>query len=210
MEPRVTAAFQLLALHPALDFVNTLDHRFVDSGPTELIPRYADLLRFVEQSAVVAAHAVKSLTDRADCARARKVLVQAHALREALAIVVYGLADDEHSLPADSMSVLETSFKAAQQHQELQWKRNGTAHGSAWQAAWKWGSSETELELPVWALAKSATDLLTSPDVRHVRACQSDTCRWVFLDTSRNHSRRWCDMKLCGNRMKARRFQARQ
>ena len=65
---------------------------------------------------------------------------------------------------------------------------------------WGWGSAESELELPVWAIAKSAMELLTSPDVQHVRACQSDTCRWVFLVTSKNHSRRWCDMKICGNR----------
>jgi len=206
----VTPPFQLLASHPALDFVNTLDNRFVDSGPVELMPRYADLLAFVEQSALVAAHVVKSLMDHARSARARKVLLQAHALREALAIVVYDLADDEHTPTTDAMSVLETAFKAAQQHQELEWKRNGTAAGSAWQAVWGWGSAESELELPVWAIAKSAMELLTSPDVQHVRACQSDTCRWVFLDTSKNHSRRWCDMKICGNRMKARRFQARQ
>jgi predicted RNA-binding Zn ribbon-like protein len=39
-----------------------------------------------------------------------------------------------------------------------------------------------------------------------VRACESDTCQWLFLDTSRNRSRRWCDMKVCGNRSKVRRF----
>ncbi len=43
-----------------------------------------------------------------------------------------------------------------------------------------------------------------------VRACGADTCRWLFLDTSKNHTRRWCNMKVCGNRMKARRFQARR
>jgi predicted RNA-binding Zn ribbon-like protein len=47
--------------------------------------------------------------------------------------------------------------------------------------------------------------LLTSDAMEHVHACKSETCRWVFLDTSKNHSRRWCDMKICGNRMKARR-----
>jgi len=40
--------------------------------------------------------------------------------------------------------------------------------------------------------------------------CAADDCAWVFLDTSKNHSRRWCDMKACGNRAKARRFNARQ
>ena len=36
------------------------------------------------------------------------------------------------------------------------------------------------------------------------------TCRWLFLDRSKNHSRRWCDMRICGNRSKTRRFYARQ
>jgi predicted RNA-binding Zn ribbon-like protein len=50
---------------------------------------------------------------------------------------------------------------------------------------------------------------MTSEELARVSSCGADTCRWLFLDTSRNHSRRWCDMKVCGNRMKARRFQAR-
>jgi predicted RNA-binding Zn ribbon-like protein len=44
--------------------------------------------------------------------------------------------------------------------------------------------------------------------MRLLRVCEKPDCRWLFLDTSKNHSRRWCDMKICGNRMKARRFKA--
>jgi predicted RNA-binding Zn ribbon-like protein len=62
----------------------------------------------------------------------------------------------------------------------------------------------------VWLLALSAGELLMSQALQRVRACDADSCRWLFLDTSRNHTRRWCDMKVCGNRMKARRFQARR
>jgi predicted RNA-binding Zn ribbon-like protein len=43
-----------------------------------------------------------------------------------------------------------------------------------------------------------------------LKACRSDTCRWAFIDNARNHSRQWCDMKVCGNRAKARAFRARQ
>ena len=49
---------------------------------------------------------------------------------------------------------------------------------------------------------------MTSEAANRVRACGNPECRWLFLDTSKNHTRRWCDMKLCGNRMKARRFKA--
>jgi predicted RNA-binding Zn ribbon-like protein len=54
-------------------------------------------------------------------------------------------------------------------------------------------------------------ELLTSHVSRGaVRECESDTCAWLFLDRTRNHSRRWCDMGDCGNRAKARRFRERR
>ena len=43
-----------------------------------------------------------------------------------------------------------------------------------------------------------------------VKACQNDTCRWLFIDQSRNRSRQWCDMAICGSRMKSRAYRARQ
>ena len=39
-----------------------------------------------------------------------------------------------------------------------------------------------------------------------LKACRSDTCQFAFIDTARNRSRTWCDMAVCGNREKARRF----
>jgi predicted RNA-binding Zn ribbon-like protein len=59
-------------------------------------------------------------------------------------------------------------------------------------------------------LAQAGCELMTSPDLHRLRACGNETCRWLFLDTSKNRTRRWCDMKICGNRMKARRFHARR
>jgi predicted RNA-binding Zn ribbon-like protein len=56
----------------------------------------------------------------------------------------------------------------------------------------------------------SAAELLASDNLPFVRACSSNTCQWFFLDTSKNHRRRWCSMKLCGNRAKVRKFYARQ
>ena len=43
-----------------------------------------------------------------------------------------------------------------------------------------------------------------------IRECDGDTCGWLFLDTTRNHSRRWCDMRGCGNRAKVRRHRQKQ
>ncbi|MGA8233869.1 MAG: CGNR zinc finger domain-containing protein [Candidatus Acidiferrales bacterium] len=62
---------------------------------------------------------------------------------------------------------------------------------------------------PLWAVIDAAANLLTSPEGLRIRECGEKTCRLLFLDQSKNHSRRWCDMKVCGNRAKARRFYAR-
>jgi predicted RNA-binding Zn ribbon-like protein len=68
---------------------------------------------------------------------------------------------------------------------------------------------ERNAEIPLWMLAQAAGDLLVSTDAEHIKDCGDPTCRWLFLDLSKNHTRRWCDMKTCGNRMKARRHHAR-
>jgi predicted RNA-binding Zn ribbon-like protein len=55
--------------------------------------------------------------------------------------------------------------------------------------------------LPV---AISAVDLLTSSDLGRLKICPAHECEWLFLDDSRNGTRRWCSMAECGNRAKAR------
>ncbi|MCL4370559.1 MAG: CGNR zinc finger domain-containing protein [Chloroflexi bacterium] len=61
----------------------------------------------------------------------------------------------------------------------------------------------------LWPVARSAGELLTSSELGRVRKCAGYPCGRLFLDTSRNQSRRWCDMKSCGNLAKARRHYAR-
>ena len=61
------------------------------------------------------------------------------------------------------------------------------------------------LESALWPIARAAADLLLSDELQHLRMCASDDCAWLFIDRTKNHRRRWCDMKTCGNRVKARR-----
>ena len=75
---------------------------------------------------------------------------------------------------------------------------------------WGWADEPEALDAPLWRVARSAADLLTGEDRTDLRECADGGCRWLFLDRSRNHSRRWCDMKACGNRAKVRRHYRRQ
>ena len=75
---------------------------------------------------------------------------------------------------------------------------------------WTWEAPVDRFDRILWPIARSAAELLTSPDVADLRECASDRCSWLFLDRSRTRRRRWCDMKVCGNRAKARRHYRRK
>jgi len=186
--------FELIAGHPALDLINTLDWRFGNHGPKDLLSTYDDLLRFARESKLLDVRPQAPERTRA------RALRRAIELREALADIFYARLDS-HPAPARARATLERHFEAARRAQAIDWTRSP-------RLAWKWRAGSKSAELPVWALALSASELMTSDAVDRIRACDSPECRWLFLDTSKNHTRRWCDMKVCGNRVKARRFKA--
>jgi predicted RNA-binding Zn ribbon-like protein len=72
--------------------------------------------------------------------------------------------------------------------------------------SWDFHDSTDALDGILNPIIRSAVDLLVSEHVKKLKTCADPTCGWVFLDKSRNNSRRWCDMKDCGNRAKAKRF----
>ena len=199
MSSSVSKPFQLLAGHPALELVNTLDLRF-SANPQELLPTYPDLLRFAAQLRLLPAEQARKLGRTVRAQDGQLVLASVVELREALAALLYAWVDGNKPA-ARQVEILETHFHAAALHRSL---------GSGDERlVWSWSGLEQQAELPLWKLAQSASDLLVSDDARRVKGCGDPTCRWLFLDLSKNHTRRWCDMKTCGNRMKARRHQAR-
>jgi predicted RNA-binding Zn ribbon-like protein len=191
--------FKLHAGHPALELVNTLDLRFSPT-PEELLPAYRDLLRFAAQLRLITAEQARKLERAVDEKDARRIVASTVELREALAAVLYGWIDGGKP-SVGQVKILEKYFQEAALHRSL---RADKSH-----LVWSWTRAEQQAEIPLWKLAQAASDLLASSDAELVKDCGDPTCRWLFLDLSKNHTRRWCDMKTCGNRMKARRFQAR-
>jgi len=196
MEERI---FELVAGHPALDLVNTLDWRFRPNGQEEFLAAYADLLAFAEQERLLSPKQARELKRITSAKPGELALAECRELREALADAIYAQLDGRRP-PATAVRTLDRLFHAARQKQRLLWS------GDRFQ--WEWLGPEVAAELPVWLLANASSELLLSESMQKVRACNNPECRWLFLDTSKNHTRRWCDMKVCGNRMKARRFKA--
>lgn len=72
---------------------------------------------------------------------------------------------------------------------------------------WTWAGGDA-LDFPLGPIVRSAAELITSHEKPQLRQCGGDNCGWLFLDSSKNHSRRWCDMRDCGNRAKVRRHRS--
>ena len=186
-----------------LDFVNTVGWRMTGC-PKEFLGSYANLLAWGSQAGVLGAAEAWRLSERAARApeEARAVLSRATSLREA----VYG------AVSAAIAGDLPDQGDLAGINRELSVSlgrlRIAFADGSY---GWGWDDGgEAGLDRPLWPVARSAAELLTSPALGRVRACAGEGCGWLFLDESRNRSRRWCDSRDCGNRERVRRHLARK
>ena len=186
----------------ALDFANTVGGTHV--SPThEHLRDYGDIVRFAELAGGLAPSVAKRLAQRAerDSRRASAVYELGIALREAVWAVFSALASGDVPRESD-LALIGDAAAAGAARSRLVYDRDGVG--------WSLPSDSDELERPLWEIARSAAELLTSDEHDRIKECASTTCEWVFLDRSRNHSRRWCDMSDCGNRAKARRFHAKK
>ena len=202
IERRRPPRFELTGDLLCLDFVNTLDDR--PSGePKELLTHYGDLARFAEDTGIVAPHQVDRLIELSGRTpeAAQRALSDAIELRESFYAVLAAVMKKQ-AVPAMALAKLNGFVQDAAQHVKLV--------ASAGRLEWRFDDPWSALDSPLWTIARSAADLLASEQLSYVRACSSKTCQWLFLDTSKNHRRRWCDMRLCGNRAKVRRFYTRK
>jgi len=194
--------FELVAGAVCLDFVNTLDDRF-SSQPKELLATYIDLARFGEDTGILDAQQVDRLFARSERSpeAAQQALSAAIEMREAMYAVFWALVQKK-PVPQAALATVNQFVQAAAQCSRLV-QVNGNFE-------WRFDAVPDTFETPLWPIARSAADLLASDQLPFVRACASKTCLWLFLDTSKNHRRRWCDMTKCGNRAKFRRFYSRK
>jgi len=185
-----------------LDFANT--GRYHPPERDDL-PTYADLLDWSEQGKTLSPAECRILheTSQSRPEQTRSTLQQAQELRQAIYDLLSSIAAGGPAA-GGRLQTIERAAKRAGRHYRLV-ERDG---------AFTWEveecSTPPDLARPLWPIARSAAELLTSSELSKVRECASETCAWLFLDRSRNKARRWCDMKVCGNRSKARRHYARK
>lgn len=194
--PEHVAGLRTVGGNLALDFVNTVDG---DPG-IEMLRGYGDLaawsvrvgLFFAEEGGLLVREAGRRPEE------AETVYRDALRLRGALYGVFRAVAEGEDA-PEGGLETLRGYEREALSRGKLVQGDGGFA--------WEWQDG-LDLARMLWPVAHAATGLLTSGDLNRLKLCAG--CYWLFLDASKNHSRRWCTMEVCGRDEKVRRYVAKR
>lgn len=179
-----------------LDFANTVDWHASDH-PKEWLTSYSDLVAWGRHAGTLTEAQAQDLTRAAEhrSEEAAVILETAITLREATYRIFSAIAA-RRKVEAADLATLNAALARALTRLQVVPAGKGFA--------WQW-TGEDELDRMLWPVVWSAAELLTSGDLERVRECPGDGCGWLFMDTSRNRTRKWCSMDSCGNRAKARR-----
>lgn len=205
--------FRYIGGRPCLDFIDTVSGRlpnpragrrdYVDLIEIERLVEFSDLLIWAKDAGLFGKSELAALEAEAGKApaAATRVLNRARALREAM-YRVFKSAIEGWPADTDDLGLLNRELGIVRSQERLVSSGKGFA--------WSWDAAdEAGLDRVLYPILRSAAELLTSADLDRVAQCGGEDCHWLFLDASRNRSRRWCQMAECGNRAKVRRFRAR-
>jgi predicted RNA-binding Zn ribbon-like protein len=193
------ASIRLDGGHLALDFVNTMggSHELPPEPHDEHLRSYGDLLAWSVRTGVLeqAAAARLARAAEADPDEAAQVLNEAIEQREEAYAVLRALAEDREP-PADALPGIEGKARRALAEARLSPSGDGSYR-------WRWEHGD-DLRSPLRPLAQATVELLGDGPLDRLKRCRG--CRWLFIDASKNRSRHWCSMEVCGTSAKKRRY----
>jgi len=194
----MTMTFTSFGNDPALDFLNTMP--MIDGAPAERIVSFTALVDFLVE---------KELIAQDDAAHARRTwphadttLARARAIRERFRAIVLEIASG--NVPsARALAKLNSELREATggEYVEVRATEDGLTRCHRLRR-----QGPDDVLAP---LARAIATFLTKSELGYVRKCEDPACTIYFLDTSKNHRRRWCSMELCGNRNKVEAYRER-
>lgn len=200
MENRSVRTLKLIGGRLCLDFTNTLGMHASEQSP-EFLRSYFDLVEWSNYTGIITGGEKRLLLHKAEDnpAEAARALQHAQELRENIFRVFLAIAKKTPP-PEKEVANLNKAFTQMMRHSRFDFKESG----ASWDV--KKGSGET-LDGMLNTVVQSAFKLLTSNELDRVKICADERgCGWLFFDHSKNKSRRWCDMRECGNLAKQKRF----
>lgn len=184
--------------HRVLDFTNTAEFHASDT-PDEMLETYPDLVSWAQGAGLLAKNEATAMLVEADqhAKFAARSLSKALDLRERIYRILSSAAQGGSPDEAD-LTRFNQHLSDALLHSKIS--------SSGDRFSWSWDEAGSAMDRILWTLAREAANLITSGEIKRVGECADDRgCGYLFIDTSRNHSRRWCSMESCGNRAKAQR-----
>lgn len=180
----------------SLDFINTQVGE--KDQAVDFLSGFADLIAWLQQAGSLdAAQAKAALAAWGQRPEAKQLLDQARKLRNVLRELVQRMAAGK---PPGQVVLDEINRILAQESGYNQLVRGADGYALRFQASRK---EAAHLLTPI---ALSAAELLCASEPQRIRRCGNPVCGLYYYDTSKNHTRRWCSMAICGNRMKAAAF----
>jgi predicted RNA-binding Zn ribbon-like protein len=185
--------FEFIGGNLALDFVNTV-HLHGAKNPGDDLTSLHDLEEWAHQAGILKTPVGSSTYSEFYAARNfRRALVFREILYQ-----VFSSISENHAPHFNDLFRLQSVYRNSLRSKVFVRK------GPHFELTWPASVQPTERILA--EIARAAGDLLTSDALNRVRQCSNPNCSWLFVDTSRAGRRRWCDMKVCGNRAKVDRF----
>ncbi|MFC4809765.1 CGNR zinc finger domain-containing protein [Paenibacillus sp. GCM10023250] len=197
-----TNPYMMVGERLCMDFINTVSWRESTDKRRDWFTNYAELADWCVHAGVLTGRQAETLLAGAEetPAEAEAVLKQAIDMRETMYRIFKSVAQETSPHTTDLKRFNESVSRFYRTLQVIHENETG-------RFALKFGHAEHNLNAMLAPILQSAVELLvSSSDLTRVKQCEGDPCGWLFLDTSRNRSRRWCSMADCGNRAKARRF----
>jgi len=190
--------YELVAGHPALDFLNTLD----DWTAVERLDRlrdFQDVVAFAAAASILRPAEARRLEDHGGGVAE---LRQLREVRERLARVFQAVIS---SAAPDAADLDRLARDAARSAGSIRLRHSRGGHGGLTRSI---ELDDAGAAVVRWRIVDSAVALLTSETLAGVKSCPG--CGWFFIDTTKNRSRRWCSMSTCGSAVKARRYYRRR
>jgi predicted RNA-binding Zn ribbon-like protein len=186
-----------------LDFTNTVGGRSGTEVLNEKINRYDDLLVWSVYAGALQKKDADKIARFGKTApeKAKDVFMRSIQLREAIYRIFLAVIDKNAPKRRD-LEILNEEIRKARENEILERKKDGYLMLPKF--------TERTLDAMLWPIATCAAELLTEGKLNRLRQCDAENCGWLFVDTSKNNSRQWCDMSDCGNRAKVRRYRSRK
>ena len=180
----------------SLDFVNTVHDRH-EEPLRDLLQNYLELVTWVYSANAINDSQKEKLLQKGleNQTEANQVYKDSLQLREAFYDFILNLINQDETSSANIQLINQRVSRVFSNLELTQLEGRFVLD---------WKAESFGLESVLWPITRAFADLVTSEDISRIKKCPN--CGYLFVDNSKNKSRRWCSMEICGNRVKAQRF----